>query len=194
MIVHDTPYGMKLGKWDIALSSEELTTLFKNLAIVNTKPHVYMAYVNAEHYGMFANILRENGYSDVHPFYWYKIDKNVKGFDQYTFAVETLILAYKGGRRSVPWFTPENPMHRHNIIFGPGISTRTTDPQGEVLNATEKPPYVAAMLVRAHCAPAANVLVLGSGVGVMWQELLLPGSTSLRSTMTLDKCVRVNPG
>lgn len=166
LIVHDTPYGVKAGKWDIAHSTEELRILLQNIAIVNTaKSHVYVAYVAASHFSTYENLFREYGYQDIIPFYWYKTDRNIKGFDQYTFAVEQLIVAYKGGKRSVPWFTPENPMHRHNLISGPGVSNRTLDQQGGVLNITEKPPYVSALLARAHCPPGANVLVLGCGVG-----------------------------
>lgn len=161
------PYGLGLAKWDVLVSDLELATFFIQLAAINrAQAHCLVLSVAWHDMGRVRAAMLENGYSDAHALFNYKPQNNTSGME-FISAVETLVVAYKGGIKACHLTFPElNPVYRHNLLFGHqvGPKRKYTGEEAEV-NPTQKNPNFASALGRIVCPPGANALVLGAGSG-----------------------------
>ena len=92
------------------------------------------------------------GFLDTHCVFWHRVDQNVATGtpDSYTYAVETCVLGYYGGRSTVKFRqSSSNPAERHNIISTP-THRDLYEYKGSVVNVHEKPISLAASFILSH--------------------------------------------
>lgn len=163
---HDAPYGLNLADWDKPMTREDLALTISQIFPQNkSQHHVYVGMCHFSQKAMFAEVLKEKGYTDVHEAFWQKLGINVPGHQRYTFSVEHMIVGYYGGRRNNVWQVPADPMQRLNTIFGPVLKHSTLNESGKPVNPCEKPPYLARIFAKHHVQPGNHVLVFGAGSG-----------------------------
>ena len=85
--------------------------------------------------------------------------------DCFIFAVEVVLVGYKGGRPKLSFDEP-NPMLRHNLIYSHRVASKWKRVDSDApVNTCQKHTGVAFELARTFCRPGSNALVLGAGSG-----------------------------
>ena len=124
MVYWDCPFGIiPFCEWDKVLSEEEFEEVFKQIsAVIKSQTCVCIFKVHHSQMGMIEKLMLKHKFVDAHPLYWWKTDQNVVGLKRYTFAVETLMVGYLGGRAQNQFNEAglrANPENRHNLNDSP---------------------------------------------------------------------------
>ena len=161
------PYGLNVADWDTLLTDSQLSLFFKQIAIINRAPsHVLSLHTHFADAGRIRQAMADHGYQHIHPLYVYKPNQNLKGTNQFIFAVDQILVGYKHSRNDIKLtFDDPNPTMRHNLLFSHSVNSRFSVSGNEPVNITQKHPGVAAYLGRVFCTPGDTVLVIGAGSG-----------------------------
>ena len=168
MALWDQNFGLKVAEWDqeapgLAMQKRVFTQMN---AVGQGRPHVVMAYCHPREYPTVEQALLESRYTNIHPFFVYKHNQNAIGFQQYTFAVDTLVVGYFPKKGDVRWNASSDPTKRHNLITTSALSKHFINPSdGKKANVHEKPSSIMRKLVCNHTNRGDWVLVIGSGSG-----------------------------
>ena len=108
-----------------------------------------------------AAFMTRTGYSDNHPVLASKPPPNL------TFAVEMLLVGYKGGiGNCLLTFSHLNPLFRDNLLFGLQVGSKLEHVgEEEEVSIIQNVPHVAPFIAPSHCKPGSSALVIGAGSG-----------------------------
>lgn len=87
--------------------------------------------------------LRSYGFQNVDSIAWYKFNQNAEGTNNFVYAFEWLVLGWRGGKAGLPWNLDQNPLRRHNLLYGPTQRQFHKNTRGEIINHYQKPAYLA---------------------------------------------------
>jgi hypothetical protein len=162
----DIPFGVTPNAWDVEMTEMDLVTMLRQVQAVNTK-EAYTVVIQHSPYGgrRVRDALLKVGCKTVHPFYWYKNNQNIEGFNNYVYAVESLTVGFFGAGPGRHFDMSENPLERHNIIAGPTVRTYWKNSAGKIINTTQNQSGLCRALSTRHCPPDQRCLILGSGSG-----------------------------
>ena len=150
----------------MAWTPSEWNLLFRQLdATRGDNKYFVMVYCGAWQLSDTMRSLKGHGYVDIQVLYWYKFNQNTEGTDNFVYAFELIVIAFRNSRKDVKWYLPKNPLLRHNMIHGPSLRKFHTLSGGKPINKTQKPPYVTYLICKAFLDPGSNILVVGSGSG-----------------------------
>jgi hypothetical protein len=181
MLYWDMKFGKGYADWDAEPHNEgELYHVFKTFCLVNkhTSFHVAVIWCDVRQYAMVEKALEAAAYGHIQPIYWYKVEQNQQLAAHLRVpAVEVGLIAFHGAITNFSSFinVPMDLYDRHNIVLGPGQRTYIRNTEGVIVNACQKPPYLAEYFGQQYCQPHANVVVLGSGAGGDVQGLMNTG-------------------
>jgi len=163
----DMPYGLDVADWDTLLTDSQLTLFFQQIAIINKATcHVITLHTHFADAGRIRAAMANHGYQHIHPLYVYKPNQNLKGTNQFIFAVDLILVGYKSSRNDIKLsFADPNPTMRHNLIYSHSVNSRFSMSDGVPVNITQKHPGVAAYLGEVFCSPGDTVMVIGAGSG-----------------------------
>ena len=167
-LIHwDMRYGLGVADWDTLLTDSQLTLFFQQMAIINKAAHhVLTLHTHFADAGRIRKAMSDHGYQHIHPLYVYKPNQNLKGVNQFIFAVDLILVGYKSSRNDIKLtFSDPNPTMRHNMIFSHSVNSRFSVSGGDPVNITQKHPGVAAYLGQVFCTPGDLVMVIGAGSG-----------------------------
>jgi len=170
LVYWDLPFGLGLADWDQkALTPEDFSNLFNQLAIVNTAPdHVIVLLCHYKETSVTVEAMTAAGYQNIHPVYHYKPAQNGEGMN-FIFAVECSLIGYKRSQAQCKLrFAEMNPVFRHNLLFSPNVRAKAVVPgesDQEPVNTTQKHPLIASQVAAICCQPGDTALVLGFGSG-----------------------------
>ena len=171
MVYWDCPFGViPFCEWDKVLSEEEFEEVFKQIsAVIKSQTCVCIFKVHHSQMGMIEELMLKHKFVDAHPLYWWKTDQNVVGLKRYTFAVETLMVGYLGGRAQNQFNEAglrANPENRHNLITTKSLRKHFINADDELpANLAESPPELVYQLGQVHLSPMDKVLIIGAGSG-----------------------------
>lgn len=171
MVYWDCPFGIiPLCEWDKVVSEEEFEIVFKQIsAVIKSQTCVCIFKVHHSQMGMIEKLMLKHKFIDAHPLYWWKTDQNVVGLKRYTFAVETLMVGYLGGRAQNQFNEAglrANPENRHNLITTKSLRKHFINADDELpANLAESPPELVYQLGQVHLSPMDKVLIIGAGSG-----------------------------
>jgi hypothetical protein len=170
MIVTDEPFGLGVEHWDDEHWDDAMhqRILRSVAATVTNTSWVWASWVHWSHMGMVKQVLEEERYRDVTPYFWYKEGLNYLPHDQAMFAhaVEVMVVGYYPKASAVQGFFSNNPLERHNFQSVPPLRKYKLKADNKTrLNQHEKPEGALARLLKLYAPPGSNVLVLGAGAG-----------------------------
>ena len=168
ILAWDNNFGLKVASWDdVAPTKEEIRVVLSQVhAVCINEPHVFFNYCDIRQYDNVYTAMTDSRYTNIHPFFIHKNNQNCVGYQQYTYAVDVLVVGYYPNKRSVPWNASANPLMRHNIISVPSLNVHYKNPSdNKTANIHEKPAGNMATLMANHASPGPWALVLGAGSG-----------------------------
>jgi hypothetical protein len=168
-VLADLPFGLGVEPWDTNLwSTEQIETVLRTVRSVNTRSSfVTVCWCLWSELGSMSDIMEQEGYGTVQPYFWHKTGHNwMQGAPQ-TFAqsVETAVVGYYPRASDVESHFPSNPLECHNFLETPGLRKYVLTDAGAKANAHEKPVSAMARILDLFCVQGETVLVLCAGVG-----------------------------
>jgi len=165
----DLPYGLDKESWDAnRLSRSDLKSVFNQLRVILTSPGaVLIAWCYPPQIGDLWLEMADGGFSDIHTYYWHKIDQNLATGTNasYTYCVESAVIGYYGSRSKCKFRKfSDNPSERHNI-YTSHTHRDLFHYRGKPLNVHEKPIALAAQFISHHSDEGDKILILGSATG-----------------------------
>jgi hypothetical protein len=166
LVFADIPFGVTPNPWDVEMTELNLVTMLRQVQAVNMNQS-YTVVIQHSPYGgrRVRDALIKVGCKTVHPFYWYKNNQNIEGFNNYVYAVESLTIGFFGAGPGRHFDMSDNPLERHNIIAGPTVRTYWKNSAGKIINSTQNQSGLCRALSSRHCPPDQKCLILGSGSG-----------------------------
>ncbi len=165
----DIPFGKKppLAGWDCAWEDEAIIEVCQQVSVVNERVNFKLGlYCPVEQVGDACRVLIGMAYTDTQVHYIYKPEQNTAGVGIHINAVECLVIATKGARRSCTMnFRSPNPQDRHNLHFTSVTRKKCRYLDGEIVNPTQKPVVTAHDFAKLFVPPGGNLLVLCAGSG-----------------------------
>ena len=172
----DLPYGLQVptfgSGWDDEAPSDEwLDKMFNMLGVYFGRQKHFAAFM--VHFTQVAQMVKHmdaHGYKNVETLYVYKPMHNMTGVNTFINAVEIIVVGWKPNRNAVGlnWKNHElNPLYRHNVIYSPPVTARyeTSSVPPQLVNQTEKHPWIAQRLGEILANPGDTILVAGAGSG-----------------------------
>ena len=129
----------------MAWTPSEWNLLFRQLdATRGDNKYFVMVYCGALQLSDTMRSLMGHGYVDLQVLHWYKFNQNTEGTDNFVYAYELIIIAFRNSRKDVKWYLPKNPLLRHNMIHGPSrrssirslVVSRSTRPRSLLMSPT----------------------------------------------------------
>ena len=132
--------------------------------------HFAAFMVHANQVAQMVKHMDAHAYKNVETLYVYKPMHNMTGVNTFINAVEVIVVGWKPNRNTVGlrWTNEEmNPLYRHNIIYSPPVTARyeTSSVPPQLVNQTEKHPWIAQRLGEILASPGDTILVAGAGSG-----------------------------
>jgi hypothetical protein len=163
----DLNYGYGVATWDLAITPLFLDNVFKQYDAANTNDNcvVWMWHAPRDTSLVLA-AYEARGYVQPIEFYWHKTGHNVAGpKSALTSSVETCMIGYKKNRNDVAWNCSDDPTERHNFIDYKGVTKMARDDTNNIINPSEKPPYVVCEIIRTNCNRGDTIVIVGPGSG-----------------------------
>ena len=170
------PFGMNVAakqgeSWDEnLLTDDELELMHKNINLVRNSESQRMTYafvINVEDFGRMKKMLRKWHFKNIEMLVFHKGMHNEVGTGRFISSAEFVIVGYSPNREAcqLNFSDHNNPVHRHNVIMVPPLRKKHMHRDGQVVNVTEKHPYVAWKIAKHVCQEGDSVLIVGAGSG-----------------------------
>ena len=158
MLIWDTPYELKKGKWDILFTETEIADVLSAFEFRNSSSWtIAFIWHHFRQADVVAKALLASKYVSPHPLYWHK--------DSYSNAVEQAMVAYKPSKTACHFQLSHEASERHNHMQVPLPPSKVKKAAGVPLNPCQKPVELMRRLMANHLVAGEHVISLGSGTG-----------------------------
>jgi hypothetical protein len=159
--------------WDRAWTPEEFDNVLAQIHAIKTGDvHVYIIKCHISDVDWLSRNLKARDYV-VHPHVWEKIDQSINGTHKIVPSCENIIVAVsKSAEQKDEYWKrmPVDPRSRHGLVIGPICSGPERDEQQEVVNRSQSPVYLSALLARRYIPEATTTVLnicMGAGSDVL---------------------------